>query len=122
MNKALAILLSVLLGACARGGFDPLEGMPAALGETVTVGPLRATPLTVVEDSRCPADVQCVQAGRLVVSTRIDGPGWSETVPLALDEPYPVQGAIITLVSARPEQLRPRRNPRSEYRFVYAGG
>jgi hypothetical protein len=122
MNKALALLLPMLLGACAHGDFAPLEGMPAALGETVTVGPLRATPQAVVEDSRCPASVQCVQAGRLVVSTRIDGPAGSETVPLALGEPYPVQGAIITLVSGRPEQLRPRRNPRSEYRFVYAGG
>jgi hypothetical protein len=122
MNKALALLLPLLLGACAHGGFDPLEGMPAALGETVTVGPLRATPQSVVEDSRCPANVQCVQAGRLVVLTRIDGPGWSETVPLTLGEPYPVPGAVVTLVSGRPELFRPRRVPRPEYRFIFEGG
>ena len=122
MNKATAILLPLLLAGCATGPFAPLEGMPAAIGETVRVGALTATPRRVVEDSRCPLSVQCVQAGRVVVSTRITGPGGTETVPLVLGEPYPVQGATVTLVSARPEKWSERRRPRDEYRFVFEGG
>jgi hypothetical protein len=122
MNKAIAFLLPALLGGCAGSGFAPLEGMPAALGETVRVGSLTATPRSVVEDSRCPITVQCVQAGRVIVSTQITGPGGTETVPLVLGEPYAVQGATVTLVSARPEKWNERKRPRREYRFVFDSG
>ena len=119
MNRTIALLLPVLIGGCAASGFAPLEGMPAALGETVRVGTLTATPRAVIEDSRCPLTVQCVQAGRLVVSTRLEGDGWSQTVPLTLGEPYAVQGTTIMLVSGRPEKWSERRRPRNEYRFIY---
>ena len=122
MNRAIVLLLPFALGACAGASFDPLEGMPVAFGESVRVGNLVAVPRRVLEDSRCPDNVECIQAGRVVVSTQIDGPGWSETVPLVLGEPYAVQGTTITLASVRPEQYRPRRNPRNEYRFIYEGG
>ena len=122
MKPAIALPLLALLGACATSDFAPLEGMPVALGETVRVGSLLATPSRVVEDSRCPVDVQCIQAGRLVVSTRLDGDGWRETVPLTLGEPYAVQGTTVTLVSGRPEKWSERRRPRNEYRFIFEGG
>ena len=119
MNKAIALLLPALLAGCAGSDFAPLDGMPAAIGETVRVGPFLATPRSVVEDSRCPHNVRCVQAGRLVVSTQLEGDGWSQTVPLTLGEPYAVQGTTVTLVSGRPEKWSERRRPRNEYRFIY---
>jgi len=119
MKSLAALPLAALLGACATSGFAPLEGMPAAIGETVRVGPLLATPRAVVEDSRCPYNVRCVQAGRLVISTQLSGDGWSETVPLTLGEPFAVQGTTVTLVSGRPEKWSERRRPRNEYRFIY---
>ena len=122
MKRAVVLALPLVLAACVGSRFAPLEGMPAAIGETVRVGALAATPRRLVEDSRCPLSVQCVQAGRVVVSTRITGPGGTETVPLVLGEPYPVQGATVTLVSARPEKWSERRRPRDEYRFVFEGG
>lgn len=122
MNKAIVLLLPALLAGCAGSRFAPLEGMPAAIGESVRVGPLTATPVRLVEDSRCPLAVQCVQAGRLIVSTRLEGEGWSETVPLTLGEPYAVQGSTVTLVSGRPEKWNDRRRPRNEYRFVFESG
>ena len=122
MKAVLALPLVALLGACIGTDFAPLEGMPAALGETVRVGSVLATPRSVVEDSRCPYDVQCIQAGRLVVSTRLDGDGWTETVPLTLGEPYTAGGTTVTLVSGRPEKFSERRTPRHEYRFIFEGG
>jgi hypothetical protein len=122
MHRAVVLLVPLLLAGCAGSRFAPLEGMPVALGESVRVGALVATPRRLIEDSRCPANVQCIQAGRVVVSTQLDGDGWQETVPLVLGEPYAVQGTAVTLVSARPEKDSPRRRPRSEYRFVYEGG
>lgn len=122
MKCLIALPLAASLGACATSDFAPLEGMPAAIGETVRVGPVLATPQSVIEDSRCPLGVRCVQAGRLVVSTRLSGDGWSEAVPLTLGEPYAVQGTTVTLVSGRPEKWSERRRPRSEYRFIYEAG
>lgn len=122
MKFLAALPLAALLGGCVTSGFAPLEGMPAAIGETVRVGPLLATPRSVVEDSRCQLTVQCVQAGRLIVSTRLEGDGWSQTVPLTLGEPYAVQGTTVTLVSGRPEKWSERRRPRNEYRFIYEPG
>jgi len=122
MNKAILLLLPALLAGCAGSDFAPLEGMPAAIGETVRVGPLTATPVRLIEDSRCPLTVQCVQAGRLVVSTRLDGDGWSQTVPLTVGEPYAVQGTTVMLVSGRPEKWNERGRPRGEYRFIFEGG
>ncbi len=123
MRRVVAfLLLPVLLAGCATG-FTPLEGMPTALGESVLVipGALAATPRSVIEDSRCPLTVRCVQAGRVIVSTRLDGVDWNETVPLTLGEPYSVMGHTITLVSARPEKWNERRRPRGEYRFIFEG-
>ena len=105
-----------------QGCLAALEGMPAALNETVPVGSILATPRRLVEDSRCPYSVPCIEAGRVIVSTRLSGDGWSETVPLELGQPYAVQGTTVTLVSARPEKWNERRRPRSEYRFVFRGG
>jgi hypothetical protein len=120
MKPFATLPLLTLLAACASGGFDPLEGMPAALGETVKVGALAASPRSVEEDSRCPADAQCVQAGRLVVRTRLDGSGWSETVPLTLGEAYATHGVTVLLASAQPD--RRADTPRNEYRFIFSGG
>ena len=124
MTKLIALPLALLLGACAGTALpEPIaEGMPAAIGETVQVGPLIATPRAVLEDSRCPYNARCVWAGRLVVSTRLDGDGWSETVPLTLGEPYAVQGTTVTLVSGRPELYAERRTPKNEYRFIFEAG
>ena len=122
MNRAIVLLLPVLVSGCFGSRFAPLEGMPAAIGETVRVGSLTATPRRLVEDSRCPLTVRCVQAGRVVVSTQIAGPAGTETVPLVLGEPFAVHGTTVTLVSARPEKWNERRRPRSEYRFVFEGG
>lgn len=98
------------------------EGTAVPLGRSVAVGALVATPTAVVEDSRCPENARCVWAGRLVVSTRIDGPGWRETTELMLGEPYLTHGTTITLVSGLPEKRTDSETAPGEYRLVYEGG
>src|SRR6187431_3584533 len=101
-------LLSVfaMLGACASG--PPLfstEGTPVAIPEGVHVGRLVAVPQVLLEDSRCPMNVRCVWAGQVVLSTRIYGTDFDETVPLTLGEPYATHGTAITLTSVQPEKV-----------------
>jgi len=124
MRKLVILSLAAALGACAGTALpQPIaDGMPAAIGETVQVGNVLATPRAVTEDSRCPFNARCVWAGQLIVSTRLDGAGWTETVPLKLGEPYAVGGTTVTLVSGLPEKSAGRETPRSEYRFIFDGG
>lgn len=58
----LASLAAISLAGCAaskRVASPPIEG-PVRLGEIAAVDGPRVRPDRVIEDSRCPADVQCI--------------------------------------------------------------
>jgi len=128
--QRLAVLAPLaLLAGCATYQNAPIvDNGPAApvgtavgLGQPVAVipGSIVATPMAVVEDSRCPENARCVWAGRLVVTTRVDGAGWRETANFTLGEPAEVRGTRLALVSGLPEKQAERDTPPGEYRFVY---
>jgi hypothetical protein len=127
--RRLAPLVAALsLGACAIIPDAPnVEGTPAppaspvALGQPVQVGSVVATPMAVVEDSRCPINARCVWAGRLVVKTRIDGAGWRETSDLTLGEPWGTHGIVLALTSGEPGRMagEGQETPKDAYRFTY---
>ena len=130
MNKPFAIaalaIASTSLGACATipdapivEGTPAAEGTPVALRHPVHVGDVVATPMKVVEDSRCPMNARCVWAGRLIVTTRIDGAGWRDTADITLGETYGTHGRVIALVSGLPEKTTDHETQPGEYRFVY---
>jgi hypothetical protein len=127
MNKLIALAPLALLGACATYQDSPTyENGPAApkgtlvpLDQPVRVGSVVATPKAVVEDSRCPENARCVWAGRLIVTTRIDGAGWRETANLTLGEPAQVRGVTVALVSGVPEKRADRETQPGDYRFAY---
>ncbi|HDS0924003.1 TPA: hypothetical protein QDZ10_002483 [Stenotrophomonas maltophilia] len=98
----LASLAAISLAGCAaskRVASPPIEG-PVRLGEIAAVDGPRVRPDRVIEDSRCPADVQCIQAGRLVVRATVIGGGWSKQLDLTLGAPTPVADGMLTLVEA----------------------
>ncbi|WP_255432600.1 hypothetical protein [Xanthomonas sp. JAI131] len=96
--------MAIALAGCAAGGpvaSRPIEG-PVRLGEIAAVDGPRVRPNRVIEDSRCPADVQCIQAGRLIVRATVLGGGWSKEIDLTLGVPVPVADGMLTLVDATP--------------------
>ena len=107
--KTVALLAAFCtLSACtiippANGPLPPsADGIArVALGHKVYVDGPSVTPLAVIEDSRCPAEVQCVWAGRLIVRTRVAGGAWARTLDLELGKPQAVADGALTLVSAR---------------------
>jgi starvation-inducible outer membrane lipoprotein len=119
MRSVLSTATILLLAACAT--VPATDGRPARIGELVRVGLLTATPEKVTEDSRCAKGVQCVWAGRVVLSTRIGGAGWYETVPLTLGKPYTTHRQTITLVSVTPEKQAGKIG-QGRYRFTFASG
>ncbi|MFM7377440.1 MAG: hypothetical protein ACKO1O_04820 [Erythrobacter sp.] len=128
LRKLAPTLLLASLAACAVIPDTPRpesvalpQSTPVALGQAVTVGTVVATPVEVVEDSRCPINARCVWAGRLVVKTRIDGPGWRDTADLTLGEPWSTHDIVLALNSGEPGRMagEGQETPKEAYRFTY---
>ncbi len=79
------------------------------------------TPLKVLEDSRCPADVTCIQAGtvRLSAKVRVDQQGVESTETFAIGEPVSIGGGTITLVSVNPNKSQNTTISPSNYEFMF---
>lgn len=120
-SLVLAMLLVVSLVGCAATGpvTSPLIEGPVRLGEIAAVDGPKVRPDQVIEDSRCPADVQCIQAGRLIVKVTVIGGGWSKQVDLTLGIPVPVADGMLTLVDATPVPLSGEAVPASAARFTF---
>lgn len=128
MKSLTAILSAGSLAACglvpAPASTPPApQGAAVGFGQSVQIGDLTATPIAVVEDSRCPVNARCVWAGRLIVRTRIDGLAasgrWRDIAELHLGESYGTHGRIIALVSGEPGRTTDRPTRREDYRFTY---
>ncbi len=86
-----------------------------ALNETGESHGWSITPLLLVSDSRCPVDVQCIQAGTVEVRVRVG----SSTEVVRLAEPHVVAGGTITLVKVTPDMRSTARIAPSGYRFSF---
>ncbi|MCK9543870.1 MAG: hypothetical protein M0R03_17770 [Novosphingobium sp.] len=92
----------------------------AGIGETVYVDGPKVTPLEVIEDSRCPQGVQCVWAGRVRLSVRIDLGSGSETRELVLHRPEQVADGTLELVEVWPPRAKtPPDAPPKPWRFGF---
>ncbi len=97
-RSAPTLLAPLLLTGCVSYNIRSDGTAEAALSQTVQVGSIQVTPLAVVEDSRCPALVRCISAGRLRISARVGG----QTAVLTLAEPAAVGAGTLTMIDARP--------------------
>ncbi|AKM09917.1 hypothetical protein AB433_07870 [Croceicoccus naphthovorans] len=117
--------MAVATGGCVTYPADPVQDSAPArsfvgLGQPVSLGGgYVATPRKVYEDSRCHVGVQCVWAGRVVVTTQIDGPGWSETLNLVSGKPLRTHGHEFLLIEVLPAQHPQEDISESDYRFNF---
>lgn len=124
--RRLVLIAALVLAACAPvAGVEAEAGAggtaTAKLGQTARLGDVTVRPIAVIEDSRCPRDVECVWAGRLRLQAAVSGVrGETE---LTLRQPFALpSGGTLTLVAAMPErwQTPPAgapRGPASEFVF-----
>ncbi len=97
----------------------PIEG-PVRLGQMASVSGPRVRADRVIEDSRCPSDVQCVHAGRLIVQVTVFGGGWSKQLDLQLGMPVNVADGSLTLVKVSPLSRTSRQGGSArQYRFTF---
>lgn len=107
---------------CPKASIDvPVSGNSAALHQTVTVNKVQITPLGSIEDSRCPAQVQCIQAGTVKVSVRLESNGGIQVMPMSIGIPVLFLDKKVTLVSVVPiAKIASKNGAGSEYRFTFS--
>lgn len=125
MKQPLLVLTLLALGGCAYHASALTtheDGLSrAVIGQTVAVGGPKVTPLTVIEDSRCPAKVACVWAGRVRISVRVDLGRGSENYELQQGTAIPVADGTLELVEvlpAKPAASKGALSPQ-DYRFGF---
>jgi hypothetical protein len=93
----------------------------AGIGATARVGSVAVTPLAVLEDSRCPRDVTCVWAGRVLIRARIKADGRSSEAEMELGKPIAAAGRKeVVLASVSPERTSSGAIEADDYRFTFA--
>ena len=119
----ISIAAALALGACATLPVASVrsDGL-ARLGEPTRVGALVVTPLSIVEDSRCPINARCVWAGRAIVRSEVAGPGWRETLDLTLGEPRATHGTTLALTAIEPGKMAGAEAPPLDYLMRFEGG
>lgn len=98
------LILAVLTACSGRTG-ELDQPFTLAIGEEVRFASLGVTLDEVVEDSRCPADVQCIWEGRtaFAVSLTLDRRAVEGSGNLTLPgEPVVAQNYTVSLVSVEP--------------------
>lgn len=89
------------------------------LNKTISAFDFLVTPISVVQDSRCPTDVQCIQAGTVVVKAKLAGGLGEYTANLELNVPLINEEVSITLINVSPEPLSTHTIGSTEYVFSF---
>jgi len=89
-----------------------------AVGQSGAVSGVTLTALELLEDSRCPVDVQCIWAGTVRVRAALDA--MSRDFVFVLGEPQAVNGKTVTLVAVTPLPTAGVAIEPAEYRFTFA--
>lgn len=118
--KALIAIAALGLTSCATTVPPAAAGPTAGLGQVAAIEGIRIRPVAVIEDSRCPALVRCVSAGRLVVRARMNGQGWTQIRDFELGAPQAVDRYRVALIAAEPQKAAPGEIDPRAYRFTFA--
>ncbi|MBX4198996.1 hypothetical protein KW800_01830 [Candidatus Parcubacteria bacterium] len=98
----------------------PLDGTVVLhLGETASFRNLTLTPTQLVEDSRCPQDVQCIQAGTVRVKVDVSSGLGNAASILKLGEVFTTESERITLTEVSPSKLSSVTIAPADYQFTF---
>ena len=96
------------------------KGPTAAIGTTASVGGIMVRPIQLLEDSRCPAEVQCIWAGQVRVLVDLSrGDGAHQQRELTLGKAENIDWGMLTLIDAQPAKIAPGNTDPSAYRFTF---
>ena len=120
MKATAALLFATLpLAGCATlfgSGAGAVHRL--ALGQTGDFGPTDLTPLSVEENSRCPANVRCIWAGQVRVKVLVEPAGADHAVIATLGQPLGVDGGTLLVETVSPQRTSTAAIPPSHYRIT----
>ena len=96
-------------------GNATLEG---GLNQTLSGGGISIVPLEVVEDSRCPSGVECIQAGTVRLKAQVVSAMGTGDITLTLNKPSTTEAQTITLIQVAPLKKASSTISSSDYRFT----
>ncbi|MES2216084.1 MAG: hypothetical protein V4481_02200 [Patescibacteria group bacterium] len=89
--------------------------------QSVTSNGITIIPKAIIEDSRCPIGVQCIQAGTVRVNTSLSSlTTASADYVFALGKPVKIGAVTIELVRVAPDKRSGQTLATSEYKFTFA--
>lgn len=94
--------------------------LPGHLFATTTRSGISITPRAVIEDSRCPVDVLCVQAGTVCVLAHLSSGNHFQDATLTLGTPYTYSGKDVLLEEVTPSASSKHAIAPSEYQFSFS--
>lgn len=98
---------------------ENMATVTASLKQAVNALDLRLTPLTVLEDSRCPVDVVCIQAGTVKLTMRMTTGATGTEETIGLGETIPFEGHTIEFEDASPVPRASQTIKPEDYRFTF---
>ena len=103
-----------------REGITPPVVFTLRIGESQSGFGISLTPTLVLEDSRCPTDVVCIQAGTVLLETSFQTTTGSRSQVFVLGEPIKEDGKTVVLTEVRPEALSGDPIASEDYQFVFS--
>ncbi len=95
------------------------EADTAALGQRIYKFGVHMTPIEVVEDSRCPMGVYCIQAGTVRVKVLLEDGTHTDTVIMTMGSPVSFGNKHVALMSVVPQKSQTPIK-QSDYRFTFS--
>lgn len=81
---------------------NSIDEFEIGLNKTKTFNGMSLTPVKVLEDSRCPINVQCIQAGVVRLQVNLENVEGKGTQVFTLNQPIKTEAGIIELKSVMP--------------------
>jgi hypothetical protein len=94
------------------------EGFTVGLNESKKIGNTTIKAWAVTQDSRCPMDALCIQAGKVTVAFDISDPAGDSTKELTIGDTIETSSLIFTLKEVQPYPISTKKTQDGEYRFV----
>jgi hypothetical protein len=113
------VLAALPLAGCATlfgEGVSPVHTL--RLGQAGDFGPVNLTPISVEEDSRCPAGTQCVWAGQVKVKVLVEPAGADHSVLAIAGKPLAIDGGTLLIEQVAPARGSTAPTPPSHYSFT----
>lgn len=91
----------------------------AGIGQAASALGVTITPAKILEDSRCPVDVQCIWAGQVRLEAQVKNQSVEKKVEFKSGSPVAFENFEITLTEVRPEPRSQKKIETADYIFTF---